>query len=259
MSLHTSHRGAPEGEPLIFLHGLGVSSWMWHDQVQALADDQLCVTVDLPGAGGSIDTPWSSLRQTADLVADVIRAEVGRPAHVVGLSLGGYVAWHMLDRHTDLVASAVLSGVTFQPLTPAWLWRALVNVGAPVLTSRAVAALSARLMGLSPDAAAAYRHDLSALAPATMRAVYDEVIDFSPVRTEADVPLLVVAGGREARAILDGLHQVHDVAPQVRTATAPGLHHTWNGEDPELFNVMLVDWITTADLTSGLDDTSTSR
>ncbi|MEZ0480347.1 alpha/beta fold hydrolase [Planococcus sp. SSTMD024] len=39
-----------EAEPILFIHGLGASSWMWWQQEHAFSDRQL-IMVDLPGHG----------------------------------------------------------------------------------------------------------------------------------------------------------------------------------------------------------------
>lgn len=72
---------------------------MWTQQVDDLAEYH-CLVPDLPGFGHSADDNWLSLADTADRVADVIRAQTpdGR-AHDVGLSLGGLVGLHLAVRH----------------------------------------------------------------------------------------------------------------------------------------------------------------
>lgn len=75
---------------IVFLHGLGVSSWMWQTQLDALSQHYRCLTIDLPGSGESQQGEWRSLQNAAEEVAEVIRQRApGGRAHVVGLSLGG--------------------------------------------------------------------------------------------------------------------------------------------------------------------------
>jgi pimeloyl-ACP methyl ester carboxylesterase len=93
---------------LVFLHGVGASGWMWARQVAALADFH-CLNVDLPGHGRSNRVPWVSLADTAGQIAAIIRTRAanGR-AHVVGLSLGGYIALALLERHAEVLDRVVM-------------------------------------------------------------------------------------------------------------------------------------------------------
>ena len=64
MSLHADLRTQTAGDPaaptIVFLHGLGITSWMWDEQVERLADRFHCVTVDMPGQGRNHDRLLSS-------------------------------------------------------------------------------------------------------------------------------------------------------------------------------------------------------
>jgi pimeloyl-ACP methyl ester carboxylesterase len=104
MSLYVSEGRTPGAPSVVFLHGIGTSGWMWERQVAALAEFH-CLTVDLPGHGKSNHVPWVSLADTTGQVAALIRARAtGGRAHVVGLSLGGYVVLCLLERHAGVLA-----------------------------------------------------------------------------------------------------------------------------------------------------------
>lgn len=261
MSLAAQASG-PEGAPtIVFLHGFGTSSWMWADQVHALSADLRCVTIDLPGFGGSREVPWESLESTAGLVVDVL-AGLDDPAthgadprgvHVVGLSLGAYLGWHLLRDHGDLLASAVLSGITLEPLRPRALWRGIARWGAPLMTSAPLARLSARAMQLPEEARAAYVADATGVPHDTFRRVYGEIADFDPAPLDADCPVLVLAGGKELAPVQRSLEAGPRLIRGARAAAAPGLHHGWNGEDPDLFNATVAAWVRGGPLPGVLD------
>ena len=103
MSVTTIRAGA--ALPLVLLHAFPLDSRMWTAVAELLPDSVAVHVVDLPGAPGNSDgLPEPSLDASADWVARLLReAGIGR-AVVVGLSMGGYVALALAERHPELVA-----------------------------------------------------------------------------------------------------------------------------------------------------------
>ena len=105
--LHTEVTG--EGPTVLLIQGLGYATWGWSRTLPALASRFRAVAFDNRGAGRSDkpDVPYS-VELLADDALAVVEAVGERPAHVVGFSLGGYVALTLARRHPDKVASLVL-------------------------------------------------------------------------------------------------------------------------------------------------------
>lgn len=97
MRVYMELRG--EGPPIVFVHGMGVSSQSWAAQMSALEDRFTVASFDLLGHGASPvpEDPALYSRDGAledlDDVLDAVRAEAGdSPLPVlVGHSLGGYL------------------------------------------------------------------------------------------------------------------------------------------------------------------------
>ena len=85
-------RGA--GDPIVFLHGIGVSSDTWANCMSRLEDRYQVVAFDLLGHGGSPvpDDPAEYTRDRALDDLDDVLASLSAPAVLVGHSLGGYLA-----------------------------------------------------------------------------------------------------------------------------------------------------------------------
>jgi pimeloyl-ACP methyl ester carboxylesterase len=115
LALHTLRRGAPGTMPLVLLHAFPVDHRMWRDVTDLLPGERTVYAPDLPGFGTSpsgadvaravgADPDVPSIDVMGDGVAATLRhAGVGR-AVIAGLSMGGYVALSILERHPDLVA-----------------------------------------------------------------------------------------------------------------------------------------------------------
>lgn len=114
LQLHTLRRGRPGDVPLVLLHAFPVDHRMWWDVTDLLPGDPTVVAPDLPGFGtsptgedvaqalGAHAAP--SIEVMADGLAATLRAAGMVRAVVAGLSLGGYVAMALVERHPDLVA-----------------------------------------------------------------------------------------------------------------------------------------------------------
>ncbi len=112
---------AEKRPPIVLVHGAWHGAWCWNNVVKALEADGWSVTaVTLPGHDRPGDTGriWNRMSSYIATVADAAAAaalSAGRPAVLVGHSMGGYVVQRYLEQ-TDcalgvLVASVPLKGV----------------------------------------------------------------------------------------------------------------------------------------------------
>lgn len=97
------------GQPLLFIHGLGSSTRDWELQVKEFSKSYQVITCDLRGHGQS-DKPAGpySLPMFAADVAGLVKALNIKSAHVVGLSLGGCVAFQLAIDFPELVKTMII-------------------------------------------------------------------------------------------------------------------------------------------------------
>jgi pimeloyl-ACP methyl ester carboxylesterase len=98
-----------EGQPLVFIHGLGSSTRDWEFQVSEFSNLYEVITFDLRGHGRS-DKPEGPYRVpmfAADLAA-LLQALGHDSAHIVGLSLGGGVAFQFAIDHPSMVKTLTI-------------------------------------------------------------------------------------------------------------------------------------------------------
>lgn len=109
VTLHTVELG--QGRPVLLVHGFPLSHRMWAEQLEPLAARYRVIAPDLRGFGASDVSPPGTVRmeQMADDLAHLLDAlGVAGPVTLVGLSMGGYIAWQFWKRHRARLAALVL-------------------------------------------------------------------------------------------------------------------------------------------------------
>ena len=124
-----------QGHPLILIMGLRRNISWWYRQMPELSRHFTVIAFDNRGAGRS-DKPVMeySIGLFADDTAGLMNALDIKNAHVLGISMGGYIAQELAIRHPEMVRSLVLvnsiggsswkSGRTLRSITerPLWDW-----------------------------------------------------------------------------------------------------------------------------------------
>ncbi|MFM2429174.1 MAG: hypothetical protein RLZZ511_387 [Cyanobacteriota bacterium] len=99
-----------QGQPMILLHGFGASIGHWQKNIPALAAAGYQVfALDLLGFGAS-DKPALdySMELWQDLVYDFWQEKIGRPAAIVGNSIGGLLTLMLLAHHPEMASQGIL-------------------------------------------------------------------------------------------------------------------------------------------------------
>ncbi|MBW2453914.1 MAG: alpha/beta fold hydrolase [Deltaproteobacteria bacterium] len=116
--IHYTDEG--EGEPVLLVHGFAVNAdlnWRRPGIIKALSPDYRVIAMDLRGHGRSGKPPVG--RYGMALVQDIPRLldhlDIER-AHLVGYSLGGFVALKCAATHPDRLLSVAALGSGWEPL-----------------------------------------------------------------------------------------------------------------------------------------------
>jgi 3-oxoadipate enol-lactonase len=99
-----------EGEPVVFVHGLGYDRQGWGPLPALLAEDFQVLLIDNRGVGESDvpEGPYAVSQMAADVVAVLDDAGIDA-AHVFGVSLGGYIAQELASTRPERVRKLVLA------------------------------------------------------------------------------------------------------------------------------------------------------
>jgi pimeloyl-ACP methyl ester carboxylesterase len=97
------------GEPLLLLEGLGYSTWMWHRQIEYLAQHYQVIIFDNRGVGDSDkpDHPYTIEMMARDAAGLLHKLGV-KKAHVLGVSMGGLIAQQLAILFPRVINKLVL-------------------------------------------------------------------------------------------------------------------------------------------------------
>jgi pimeloyl-ACP methyl ester carboxylesterase len=258
--------GDPSAPPVLLLHGVTRSLEDWAGQSSRLAATHRVIAVDLPGFGYSAPPAG---RVTLESIADGVCATLDaigerRPLHILGNSLGGAVALHMLALQPDRVAGLVLvdSAGFGKEVTP--LLRMLAIPGLGWIATRKTTRVSARLLesamfadrGLVTETRIEHALALSrqpgagdvlyelARGLATGRGVRREWRD-QLLRTIARTPrpTLILWGDRDQVLPRHHLEAARHALPHATTHVFRGVGHAPQIESPDQFHDVVVPFL----------------
>lgn len=101
---------------IIFIHGGGLSDWMWHPQITAFQNDYHIVTPILDGHGEESNTVYQTISKSAKQVVTYICENCGGNVFAIcGLSVGAQITVEILATANYITQKAVVESALILP------------------------------------------------------------------------------------------------------------------------------------------------
>ena len=238
------------GDPVVLIHGLSLDTSMWDPQWPQLTREFRAIRYDLRGFGGS-SVPQAPYSHSGDLLGllDFLGA---RPAHIVGLSMGGRVALRFALDQPQAVRSLTLidSALEGHSWTAGWneKMRAIVEAA-----GRGGPAAAKQLWLAHELFAPARRNPRLAAALAAMVGRYTawHWSNVDPIRKPASptseslsllrCPTLVLVGEFDLPDFTAIAQRLAATIPRATLHTIRGAGHMANMEAPDAVNELLLE------------------
>lgn len=240
-----------QGDTILLIHGLGSSTEDWELQVEALRHEFTLVAYDVRGHGQSGKPPGKySIAQFANDAALLIEhLQLGR-VHVMGLSMGGMIAFQLVADRPDLVRSLII--VNSGPELIARTWREKFAL----FQRRQIV----RLMGMRKMGAVLADRLLPAPEHATRRKTFAErwarndgatylrvlsaLVGWSVKSRLPDItcPVLVVTADNDYSSV-DLKREYTALIPNASLVIIPDSLHMMPVERPELFHNAIIPFL----------------
>jgi pimeloyl-ACP methyl ester carboxylesterase len=250
--LHVEEHGA--GELLLLHQGLGQGSWAWRYSAPVFAQRFHTITFDTRGTGRSYvpEKPYG----IGDLAQDAAQILDGRPAHVAGFSMGGYVALTLALTRPELVRSLVLAGTGAggpnrvpRPDHVREAFAAAMHM--PAEQARRSTMPYTFSSGWADANPARYEEILAATLeyPTSRMTIdahmdacyrfYDEAIEVERI----DAPALVIHGDEDLIVPVENGRELARRLPTARYVELPARGHNLMLQDPETFNELVLEFL----------------
>ncbi len=245
MPLYVRESGSAMAPTIVFLHGGGVSGWMWQPQVERFQDYH-CLIPDLPEHGRSVAEKQFSIQGSAARIAELIRTRAhGGRVHVVGLSLGAQIAVQLLGTSPKSIDHAVVSSTLARPIPGAGTVNWMARMYMPFKNMGFLIRANMRQMGIPATYFEQFQEDTQRLTADSFAHITAENMSFRmpPGLNRATARVLVVAGQKEPKVMHEPARDLAAAIPNARACIATGLGHAWNLQAPDLFANTIRAWI----------------
>lgn len=241
------------GIPVLFVHGFPHDRSLWTPQLQAVTVHARCLAVDLRGFGQTPPKqPYSMDQYADDLVAFLDVLHVDR-AVVVGLSMGGYVAFALWRRHAARVRGIVLSNTRAGADSEEGRdkRRKMIAMAQEQGSSAVADAMLTGMLGRTtrtkrPEIVNTVHRMLSS-APregviGALQAMMERP-DSTPTLATIDVPTLIVAGDEDAVIPIEDARAMNEGIKGSTLEVISGAGHLSNLERPAAFNHLVSEFL----------------
>jgi pimeloyl-ACP methyl ester carboxylesterase len=246
---------AGRGPAIVLLHGYPFDRSMWREQIESLSANGYCaIAPDLRGLGestssGEIATMDEMARDVAGLLDEL------RIAHavIVGLSMGGYVAFEFVHQFPARVQALVLAGTRSpadnqqekqnrEQQAQRMLAEGMLGIAEPMLAKL----LARQTVAEKPDVVARVRAMIlrtdpkgAAAAQRGMAARRDYSVDLPRIRAST----LIIAGRADTIRTPDDAEFMHRGIRNSRLEIVDDSAHLTNMEQPGVFTRVLLDFL----------------
>lgn len=245
---------AGQGPHLVLIEGLGVATWIWEKQVPAFSPHFTTLIYDNRGAGKSEKPagPYSISMMADDLAALLDSLHIAR-AHVVGISMGGFIAQDFALRYPQKVNRVILAatsagGPDHVPMAPEVLAQMFANQGEPRELTRRKLALAYSDSFMQKSGEIEHFIDLRLADPQPPPAYMAQAMAGAAFNLSAQVqqlqaPCLILAASGDRLVPVANAHNLHKKISNSTLKIYPGFGHQFFIENADAFNRDVINFL----------------
>ncbi|HLR73880.1 MAG TPA: alpha/beta hydrolase [Virgibacillus sp.] len=246
MSLYYREYGDKSAPLIMFLHGGGVSSWMWDQQIQFFSHYH-CIVPDLPEHGLNDHKVKFSIYDSAEALIKLIEEKANsKKVIIIGFSLGAQVLIQILSMKPTLIDYAMINSALVRPFPYAKIFiKPSILLSFPLLRYRWFAKLQAKTLYVNEDNFETYYEESSQITSDTLIRVLEENMTFKIPKNfnKAKGKILVTVGEKEKSIMKKSAIDIVSAHSNCTGVVIPHIGHGAPLAIPDFFNHMVERWI----------------
>lgn len=246
MALNSQEYGNQSGPFMLFLHGGGVSSWMWEKQIQYFKNYH-CVVIDLPGHGSNAHIEDFTIEESATRLVEFIKQFANeKKIIVIGFSLGAQVLIQSLSLAPNLIDYAVINSALVRPSKIGKMSvRPMVKLTFPLIKNKTFSKLQAKMLYVNEEQFEKYYKESLKMKRHTLIQVLEENMSYDIPRkfSESTAKILVTVGAKEKRLMKKSAIDIGNHHPNSKVMMISDMGHGFPLATPDLFNQMVGNWL----------------
>ncbi|EON71955.1 alpha/beta fold hydrolase [Lysinibacillus sphaericus] len=247
MTVYFEEYGDKSAPLMLFLHGGGVSGWMWEKQIQHFASHYYCVVPDLPGHGRNTKDTYFSIEDAAEKTIKQLESLSGnRKIIVVGFSLGAQILVQLLSMRPNLVDYAVITSALVRPMSLMTKWiRPTMKMTSPLIAMRAFSKIQAKTLSIPSQKFEQYYEESCQMRQETLTRILEENLSFTIPENFKDVQtsMLVMVGEQEKSMMKKSMMDLVNSNRQCKGMLVADIGHGISLAKPAFFNVTIENWL----------------
>lgn len=238
-----------EGQPIVFLHGLGASWKMWLPQVDSFSSKYKMIMLDMRGHGESTktfpDNKFSARVMAEDLKLFLDELDIIK-IHLVGLSYGSVTAQLFASKYPNYIDKLVLSnGYSEIPTKVSGLVLKLSNALFKIMPYDTIITLMMKVYGKDEYTKKVLRDSFTFDKEMLFLAKNSEFPTHTNELKNINVPTLVMGGDTKVMGVDErkGSQILFDNIPNATLALFKNAFDPISTMEKDIFNEMILDFL----------------
>ncbi|MBT2757679.1 alpha/beta hydrolase [Mesobacillus foraminis] len=233
-----------ENAPIIvFLHGGGVSGWMWDNQV-AYFSDYHCIVPNI--SIGSSENTFSIRGYAEKLIGFLQEKGKGRSITIVGFSLGAQISLEILSIDSALIDKAIINSALVKPMpVTRLLIGPTIKLTSWLSKQKGFARLQAKELYIGKEYFDTYYEETKNMKTKSIIDMLHENLSYSlPSKfCHSKGKILATVGEKEKQIMKESLNRILESNPCTKGVIIPHIGHGFPFAFPQLFNQTVEAWI----------------
>ncbi|CAG9620332.1 alpha/beta fold hydrolase [Sutcliffiella rhizosphaerae] len=246
MKLPYKEYGDKSAPLMVFLHGGGVSDWMWDKQVEYFTHYH-CIVPIFRGHGLHNDEMPFSIKGSAEEIITLIEEKAeGKKVILNGFSLGSQVIIQLLSMKPKLIDFAIINSASVRPMAIGKkLIKPTIQLSFPLIKNKYFSKLQAKTLYVSEDYFERYYEESCQIKLDTLVRVLEENMSFGIPEDfkRANTKILVTVGEKEKSIMIKSAREIVAANTNCTGIIIPKVGHGVSLAKPDYFNHMVEDWL----------------